>query len=158
MDCFTLLKQDHDEVAQMIKQCQQEGAKKGAMGTFKKIARSLAVHTKLEEVLFYPRFKDEEEFKSLLSDAYKEHDKVDNILAEMASMEPGDEEWEAKLNELKQNIEHHVKDEEKEFFPKAQKVLGKDEAQELGEEMADEKKEMMKGAHGTKEVFQRLGL
>lgn len=158
MDCFTLLKQDHDEVEKMIKQCQQQGANKGAIDTFRKIARSLAVHSKLEETLFYPRFENEEELKSLLSDAYKEHDQVDKILAQMASMSPDDEQWEQKLTELKQCIEHHVKDEEKELFPKAKQVLGKDEAQELGDAMADEKKEMMKGQHGTKEVFERLGL
>lgn len=158
MDCFTLLKQDHDEVAKLIKKCEQEGAKKGAMDTFKKIARNVAVHTRLEETMFYPRFKNEDQLESLLSDAYKEHDQVDRILAEMAALTPDDEQWEQKLTELKECIEHHVKDEEKEFFPKAQKVLGKDGAQELGEAMADEKKEMMKGQHGTKEVFDRLGL
>lgn len=158
MDCFALLKQDHDEVAELIKKCQHEGAKKGAADTFKKIARALAVHTKLEETLFYPRFREREEFKSLLKDAYKEHDKVDHILEAMAGMSPDDEQWSAKLEELEQCVAHHVKDEEKELFPKASTVLDKDGARELGEEMADEKKEMMKGGHGTKEVFQRLGL
>lgn len=158
MDVFTLLKKDHDDVAQLMKKCQQEGEKKGATDTFKQLARMLAVHARLEETMFYPRFRDEPGFESLLEDAYREHDHVEELLEEMASMSPDDEQWAASLKELKQNVEHHVKDEEEKFFPKAQTVLGKDGAQDLGQEMADEKKEMMKGRHGTQEVFERLGL
>jgi hemerythrin-like domain-containing protein len=160
MDCFELLKQDHDEVTQLLKQCKEAGAdnKKGKEA-FKKLARSLAVHAKVEEILFYPKFQDEEELSSLIEEAYEEHHAVEEMLQEMAQMSPGDEEWESKLKELKQNIEHHVKEEEGELFPKASKLLSKEEVADLGEAIEDEKQEMLKGSHReAKEVFSRLGL
>ncbi|HEY8555563.1 MAG TPA: hemerythrin domain-containing protein [Burkholderiales bacterium] len=159
MDCFTLLKQDHDEVRQLFKQCESQGAKEGAKKVFQELARNLAVHAKLEEALFYPRLEDEKAVSDLVEEAYEEHEAVEELLAEMASMSPQDEAWAEKLEELKQNVEHHVKEEEGELFPKAAKIIDKDEAADLGETMAEEKKDMLKGSHGAaKDVFERLGL
>jgi len=159
MDCFTLLKQDHDEVRQLFKKCESQGAKEGAKKMFQELARNIAVHSKLEETLFYPRLENEKAVSDLIEEAYEEHHAVEELLAEMASMSPQDEAWAEKLEELKQNVEHHVKEEEGELFPKAAKIIDKDEAADLGQTMADEKKDMMKGSHGAaKEVFQRLGL
>ena len=159
MDCFELLKQDHDEVDMLLKQCKEAGADKKGMEVFKKLARSLTVHAKVEEAVFYPKFREQEELSSLVEEAYEEHHAVEEMLEEMAQMSPGDEEWESKLKELKQNIEHHVKEEEQELFPKASKLISKEEAAELGETIAEEKKEMLKGkSKVAKEVFSRLGL
>lgn len=159
MDCFELLKKDHDEVAQLMKKCQQAGADKKAMDIFKEIARNLAVHSKLEETRIYPKFRDDEELGDLVEEAFDEHQEIEETLEEMAQMSPSDEEWESKLQELKENIEHHVKEEESEFFPKAAKILGKDEASELGDMLIDEKMEMLAGKRPeAKEVFSRLGL
>jgi hemerythrin superfamily protein len=159
MDCFQLLKQDHDEVTQLLKQCKEAGTDKKAMEVFKKLARNLAVHAKLEETLFYPKFREDEELGALIEEAYDEHHEVEEMLAEMAQMSPEDEEWAENLKELKANIEHHVKEEEHELFPLAAKALSEEEATELGETIAEEKQEMMKGKHrAAKEVFSRLGL
>lgn len=117
------------------------------------------MHAKLEEALFYPRLEDEKAVSDLVEEAYEEHEAVEELLAEMASMSPQDEAWAEKLEELKQNVEHHVKEEEGELFPKAAKIIDKDEAADLGETMAEEKKDMLKGSHGAaKDVFERLGL
>lgn len=159
MDCFTLLKQDHDEVTQLLKQCREASANGGGTEVFRTLARNIAVHSKLEETLFYPRFSDEEELSALIEESYDEHSGVEDLLEEMAEMSPDDEDWEATLEDLKEAIEHHVKEEEHQVFPKASKILSKEEAAELGETMAEEKKDMMRGAHrAAKEVFDRLGL
>lgn len=159
MDCFTLLKQDHDEVAQLLKQCQAAGAEDAGEEVFKTLARNVAVHAKVEETLFYPRFREEKEVRALIEESYGAHQEVEKLLEEMSQMSPGDEEWQSSLKELKTHIEQHVKEEEQQLFPKASKILSKEEAIELGETIAEEKKEMMQGKNrAAKEVFTRLGL
>lgn len=159
MDCFTLLKQDHDEVAQLLKQCQAASAEDGGEEVFKTLARNVAVHSKVEETLFYPRFREEKEVRALIEESYGAHQEVEKLLEEMSQLSPGDEDWESSLKELKTHIEQHVKEEEQQLFPKASKILSKEEAAELGEAMAEEKREMMQGkSRAAKEVFTRLGL
>lgn len=159
MDCFMLLKQDHDEVTELLQQCQAAAEENEGEEVFKTLARNIAVHAKAEETLFYPRLREWEELSALLEESYKEHQAVENLLEEMSQMSPDDEEWTAKLKELEQNIAHHVEEEEGQLFPKASKLMSKDEAVELGETLAEEKKEMMKGSNrAAKEVFTRLGL
>lgn len=159
MDCFTLLKRDHDEVAKLLQQCQSEGEKKSAKETFKKVARELAVHSKLEETLLYPRLEKLDELSEQIEESYEEHGDIEDLLEEMANMSPGDEEWASNLVELIDNVEHHVQEEEQEVFPVAMKLIGEDQAADLGNTLAEEKKEMMSGSHGAaKEVFARLGL
>lgn len=159
MDCFTLLKQDHDEVTELLKRCENAAAKGGGEEVFKTLARNIAVHAKVEETVFYPRLQEFDELSSQIEESYKEHQEVEKVLEEMAQLSPDDEEFESKLKELQQDIEHHVEEEEGKLFPQASKLIGKDEAAELGETIAEEKKEMMKGSHRVaKEVFMRLGL
>lgn len=159
MDCFTLLKRDHDEVAKLLQQCQSEGEKNSAKETFKKAAREIAVHSKLEETLIYPRLKEFDELSEQIDEAYEEHGDVEDLLEEMAELSPGDEEWTSNLVELIDTVEHHVQEEENEVFPVAMKLIGEDQAEDLGNAIAQEKKEMMSGSHGAaKEVFARLGL
>lgn len=159
MDCFTLLTQDHDEVAKLLQQCQSEGEKKSAKETFKKVAREIAVHSKLEETLLYPRLKEFDELSEQIDESYEEHGEIEDLLEEMAELSPGDEEWISNLVELIDTVEHHVEEEEQEVFPVAMKLIGEDQAADLGNTIVQEKKEMMSGSNrAAKEVFARLGL
>lgn len=161
MDAFKLLMQDHKEVRQLFKKIEDsgEGAIKTRQNTFKELARALAVHTKLEERIVYPRLSQMDELKETVNEGIEEHHVADTLLEEIAKMKPDDEQWIAKVTVLKEVVEHHVQEEEKELFPRATKLLEEDELSDMGETLADEKKEMLRGADpATKEVFQRLGL
>lgn len=161
MDVFKLLKQDHAEVAKLFKKLEQssEGASKTREKTFKQLARELAVHTQLEEELLYPRLREEESLRDAVDEALEEHHVADRTLEELSGLAVDDEQWHAKLTVLKEMIEHHVEEEEKELFPKAAKAIDKDEAAEMGRMVAEEKKEMLRGANkAAQEAFARLGL
>jgi hemerythrin-like domain-containing protein len=47
---------------------------------------------------------------------------------------------------MKENIEHHVEEEENELFPKAQQLLSQNELTQLEEEMAAAKKKFRRTA------------
>ena len=81
----------------------------------------------------------------VMVEAYEEHALVKRLLEELASAPKDDEQWTAKFTVLKENVEHHVEEEEGEMFQKARKVLSEDEIEELGARL-QEAKQVQKSA------------
>lgn len=138
MDAFNLLKADHRKVAQLFDQLESaRGANK--LSVFKQIKTELELHTHLEEKIFYPALEEPEETHDLTLEAYEEHDVVKKLLQELGRARTANEEWEAKAKVLRENVEHHVEEEENELFEKAEAALGEEEIEELGQQMEAEK-------------------
>jgi hemerythrin superfamily protein len=138
MDPYKLLKTDQQTVSELFERIESaRGLAKFA--AFKKLKTELDVHAHIEETIFYPALKKAEESRDITLEAYEEHKVVKTLLAELASGKPNDE-WNAKLTVLKENVDHHVDEEEGELFDKAKDVLTDEQAELLGDEMAAEKK------------------
>ncbi|HVG17919.1 MAG TPA: hemerythrin domain-containing protein [Blastocatellia bacterium] len=136
MNAIELLMQDHKEVAGMMDQL--ETADKGdrsARDTFLQLKNALTMHTQIEEQVFYPALKNHEETRDMIPESLDEHQEVDQILAEMSSLSPGNDDFMDRLTELRDAIEHHVEEEENEMFPKAERILGETRIQEMGRQM-----------------------
>ena len=143
MNAFTLLKTDHEKVAGILTSIEEttERAVKGRDELFTRLKEELDLHAKIEEEIFYPALEEAEETREVTLEAYEEHRLVKQLLAEL-EVEPKDtEEWTAKFTVLKENIEHHVEEEEGEMFKKARQVLGEDEIEALGNRLQAAKKE-----------------
>ena len=111
------------------------------------IEAELKVHTTIEEEIFYPAFREAATRKDdtkLYYEAVEEHHVVDMVLPEMDKGEAGSPEFAAKAKVLKDLVEHHAGEEEKEMFPRARKLMDKDELKPLGEQLARRKQ----GAEG----------
>lgn len=102
------------------------------------IARQLTLHTMLEETIFYPAVRgiDAEQTTDMVLEAYEEHHVVKMVLKELPKADPKDETFKAKVTVLKELVEHHVKEEEREMFPLAESRLGPERSRELAEAMA----------------------
>ena len=138
MDAFNLLKADHKKVAGLFDQLESaSGANK--LSVFKQIKTELELHTHIEEKIFYPALEDPEETHDLTLEAYEEHNVVKKLLQELGRARTANDEWEAKAKVLRENVEHHVEEEENELFEKAEKVLDEEEIEELGQQMEAEK-------------------
>ena len=137
MDAITLLKQDHREVEALFEKFESLGdrAYKGKAQVVSKIIQALKTHAELEETIFYPAFREGADDEDLALEAYEEHHVVKFLIAELELMQPEDERYDAKVTVLKELIEHHVEEEEQTMFPEAQKALGKDEIEALGQQM-----------------------
>jgi hemerythrin superfamily protein len=141
-DALTLLKEDHRAVEKLFKEF--ENAK--GDGRKEKLAREicfeLTVHTTIEEEIFYPACKgkiDEDKLK----EAYVEHDAAKLLIAEIeAGSGKTDDFFDAKVQVLGEQIDHHVKEEEDELFPEVRKADIDTKA--LGEQLAARKQELMK--------------
>jgi hemerythrin-like domain-containing protein len=143
MDPVQMLKDDHKKVKQLFKQFEKaDDGKK--MEIAKEVFRELEVHSKVEEEIFYPAYKQkaDEEGKETTNEAVEEHHVVDVLIKEMKAMKKVDETFEAKFTVLTENVEHHIEEEEQEMLPDAKKLL-KDQSDELAQKMEKRKKEMM---------------
>jgi hemerythrin superfamily protein len=146
-----LLKKDHEKVKSLFKQFEkQEDDPERARQTFEEIAKELQVHSKLEEQIFYPELRDYKETHDLVLEAVEEHHVVDTLIEELSGMSADDEAFSAKCTVLKENVEHHVEEEEGEFFPKAEKILGKARSEWLCEQMQQLKQQLAGESGGRK--------
>ena len=147
MNAFTLLKEDHEKVAALLEKIDgtTERATKGREELFTQLKNELDIHARIEEEILYPVLEEHEETRAISLEAYEEHALVKQLLEELASSPKNDEQWTAKFTVLKENVEHHVEEEEGEMFTKARKVLSKDQIEELGTRL-QEAKEVGKSA------------
>ena len=147
MNPIELLKNDHDEVKELFKQYEKAGdnalAKKLAL--FEQIRDALTVHMDIEETIFYPAVKAvrDEKVKDEVREADEEHHVVKILLGELGKMNLSDEQFDAKLTVLKENVEHHVEEEEGELLPDAKKRLSSELLEQLGDEMEERKEALL---------------
>ena len=129
MNAIDLLKQQHKKTKAAL----DKGAE-GKMDTkeAKQAADELVAHMVIEEHVFYPRVR--ELMKDLISESFEEHTVARFALARCLTAR-GAEEQKARFTVLKELIEHHVEEEEKEMFPKVQKNIEAEELERLGERM-----------------------
>jgi hypothetical protein len=143
MNAFALLKADHERVAGILKTIEgtTERAARGRDELFARLKTELDLHALIEEEIFYPALEDTEEAREITLEAYEEHRLVKQLLAELEAEPKDTEEWTAKFMVLKENIEHHVEEEEGELFKKARKALSEEEIETLGEQLQNAKEQ-----------------
>lgn len=143
MDAIALLTGDHREVEELFEQFEKLGerdnAKKKQIAD--QICTALIVHAQIEEEIFYPATREAvKDADDLLDEAEVEHASAKDLILQIQEMDPEDELYDAKVKVLSEQIEHHVKEEEEEMFPKAKKA-GLD-LMALGDEMLRRKEEI----------------
>ncbi len=146
MNAFELMKQDHKKVSGIFEKLEPttERGVKTREELFAQLNQELSIHARVEEEIFYPAIKEAKETRDITLEAYEEHNVVKQLLAELDEMPKDDETWGAKLKVLKENVEHHVEEEEGEMFPSAREVLSPEQIEELGTRMEAAKKEQQK--------------
>jgi iron-sulfur cluster repair protein YtfE (RIC family) len=147
MNAFELLKKDHEKVSGIFEKLDAttERGVKTREELFTQLKTELDIHAQIEEQILYPVLKEAKETKDITLEAYEEHGVIKQLLAELDALSKDDETWGAKLTVLKENVEHHVKEEEGEMFKDARQVLTKEQIEELGtrlEEAKQQKKTM----------------
>ena len=141
MNALELMKQDHAELKKMMGQLESttERGVKTREQLFAKIRRELQVHETIEEEIFYPALKEHPKAKEIVLEGYEEHHAVDTLVGELETVPFDDERWGAKFTVIKENIEHHIEEEEGEMFKKARQVFDKSELDDLGSQMEQRK-------------------
>lgn len=147
MDAIELLTKDHQEATLLLDELESADfdqletadentpAVRGHQDTFRKLKNALTMHTQLEEQIFYPALEGFDETRALVEEAYQEHQGVDDLLEELTALNPTDEDWAEKIEELRASLDHHITEEENEMFPKAEEIIGQSELEKLGDQM-----------------------
>jgi len=151
MNAYHLLKEDHKRVAGIFEKLEPttERALKTREELFDKLNSELEVHAAVEEQILYPALKEAAETRDITFEAFEEHRIVKELLKELSTTPKDSEEWTAKLTVLKENVEHHVEEEEGEMFKKARKVLTDQQAEDLGARMEAAKTKLAASARGS---------
>ena len=149
MDAMKLLEEDHKKVRKLLDEGDEttERATKRRTELLEELVTELRIHETIEEEIFYPALEEHAKTKEIVLEGYEEHHAVDNIVEELIELDPSDETWGAKFTVMKENIEHHVEEEEGEMFEKARQVLGDEELDEIGE-MMEARREQLRAEAG----------
>jgi hypothetical protein len=100
------------------------------------------MHETIEEEILYPALKEHAKTKAITLEAYEEHHVVDMVMAELEATPVDDETWAAKLTVAKENVEHHIEEEEDQMFKQARQVMDEAELGALGDRMAARKEQL----------------
>jgi len=139
VDGIVLLKEDHKAVKRLFREF--EKTHKAASPAAKrmlvdKIIKELTTHAFIEETIFYPAARAEvPDTDDHVLESVEEHHVVAWLLSELAKLDPADETFDAKTTVLIENVEHHIEEEEQDWFPQVRKALGRSRLTELGDQM-----------------------
>ncbi|MEO8217348.1 MAG: hemerythrin domain-containing protein [Acidobacteriota bacterium] len=147
-DAIALLKEDHKKVKGLLSQLDKTEDSQPSKRThlLSQIEKELEVHTTIEEEIFYPAYKQavtSEDDEELYYEANEEHGLVKLYMPKVKATPPDDVQFAARAKVLKDLVEHHAGEEEKEMFPKARKKMSRTELRNLGDQMKRRKQELM---------------
>ena len=153
-DAIALLTADHAKVKKLFKEFEdlkeEDGSAEDKSALVTLICHELQVHTEIEEEIFYPAVRKAIDDSDLMDEALVEHAGAKELIAQLEDMSPDDELYDAKVTVLGEQIQHHVKEEEGEMFPKARKA--KIDGEALGVQMAERKAELMADPESDEEA------
>ena len=135
MDAIDLLRRQHHEMERALAQALETSDPKEMKAAFTRIADQLTMHIESEEQVFYPAVKAHRT-EDILLESLEEHLSLKRLLADLMALDPSDKTFEAKFKVLKEQTEHHHKEEEEHLFPKVAKALDAPSRSKLGDEMA----------------------
>jgi hemerythrin-like domain-containing protein len=139
MNALTLLKDEHGQIKKLLEEGESttERGVKTRTELYERLKDLLTNHERMEEEVLYPALKSHPKARDLTLESYQEHHVVDLILEELAATPVTDEKWGAKFKVAKENIEHHIEEEEGELFRDARQIFEPDELEAMGEKMAE---------------------
>jgi hemerythrin superfamily protein len=137
-DAITMLKADHREVRRLFREYRRASSRavKTRAKLVNQIIELLTVHTYIENEVMYPQVRELlPKLEDDVLESYEEHHVADVLCAELATMTPADERFDAKATVLMENVSHHIEEEESDWFPKVRSGLRRKQLREIGAEL-----------------------
>jgi len=146
MNAITMLTEDHRAVKRLLDELETttERGIKTRTELYDRIKEMLTVHETIEEEIFYPALLERAKTHDITLEGYEEHHVVDLLMGELEELDVADETWGAKASVMKENVEHHIEEEEGEMFQKTRQVFDDDALEELGRRMQARKESASK--------------
>jgi hypothetical protein len=136
---IAMLKADHQKVRDLFLEYEAARDQRARREVAETIFLELDLHARTEEHVFYPAFEEAaEEGQELVRESLKEHEAVTELIEELRTLDTGSELFQTKFRELRDNVEHHVRDEEGRMFPQAEREM-EERLEDLKDEMQEYK-------------------
>jgi hemerythrin superfamily protein len=146
VDAIALLKADHRQVEAWFSQFSKSKSRQKKRQLATLICDALTTHTRIEEEIFYPAFIEATGDKDTHHEAVVEHAGAKALIAQIQSMSPEDDYYDAKVTVLSEMIKHHVKEEEQPGGMFSEAKQSDMDLQALGEELQARKQELQASA------------
>jgi hypothetical protein len=145
VNALALLKEDHDKAKKLMEDLATttERGVKTRQEKWTKLLKELTIHENIEEEIFYPALHENDKLKDIVLEALEEHHLVDDIVEQLKGTAFEDEHWSAKFKVTKENVEHHIDEEEGPMFKAVRQNFTADQLEELGSRMEQRKLEQM---------------
>src|SRR5262245_56375570 len=151
MKATTMLERQHREVEALFKQMEKAKSSGPRRKVFEKLADALAVHAAIEEKHFYPSVRQRATEDSLL-ESLEEHLAIKRVIADLLALPEEDETFMAKVKVLKDEVDHHVEEEESTLFPKVEKLFDDEMLEALAEAMEETQTELREAGNPRENV------
>jgi len=136
VNALELIKHDHDRLRQLFDDALASDDTAVRASVIHAIRSELMAHERMEEDVFYPALRSaNQKAKEIVLEGFEEHHVIDIILDELVGVPEDAEVWQAKLKVLRENLDHHMKEEEGEMFKRARQAMSQDTLDELGTKM-----------------------
>jgi hemerythrin superfamily protein len=134
MDAVEMLKSQHREVETLFKEIEKAEEPGDKEALFEELADKLAIHARIEEEFFYPAVQ-EKKTEDMVLEAFVEHTSIKRLIADLLEADADGPVFDAQIKVLKEQVEHHVEEEEGQLFPASKKVLDKEDLTAIAQEM-----------------------
>jgi iron-sulfur cluster repair protein YtfE (RIC family) len=156
MDAIDLLKKDHRKVESLFQNFNDGGGLTGVVKRLtgnaatparrralaEKICQELEVHTRIEEQTFYPAVRQlrEQRLEELVGESLREHATVKKQIQSARAAMGHEDDLRARMSEVQECVEHHVREEENEMFPLVEEHMPAGQRAELGSRLSAQKR------------------
>jgi hypothetical protein len=142
-DPIDMLERDHRRFEELFAKGEKTTARStsGRPALLALLKAELIAHELVEEKVLYPALKPHGEAREIVLEGYQEHHVADVLVRELERLSPDDERWGAKFKVLKENIEHHIEEEESDMFRKARSIFNRQQLDSIGRRMEAVKSE-----------------
>jgi len=136
-DALQILEQEHRRFENLLAEGEAttERARKGRRKLLATLTSELNAHELMEEKVLYPALQSHPAAHEIVLEGFEEHHVADLIVRELQEVATSDEQWGAKFKVLKENIEHHIKEEEGQMFRIARGIFSREELRDLASRM-----------------------
>lgn len=139
---FKTLADQHRQLMDMLQRVKLSRLPSERQGLWSEIRHELLSHERGEVLEVYAELEGYDAARHMCEQHNREADELEATVNELDELDYSSEDWHAKLLDVLALFEDHVNDEESDFFPRAQQLLGEQVSEELEERFVSAQREI----------------
>lgn len=142
MDAIETLEKDHHRIRSLFSELEETTEPQELQDCFDKLSNILIIHAEAEEQVLYSEASNCQDTGEVIAKGYEDHDKSDQMVLEIKSINPSESQFKQKVKELQAFMLNHLDEEENDLFPKVRQGMDDRKLEELATEIKHTKAEV----------------